>query len=583
MDSSKQRYIKVEEPCRNFNILGLTVIDDPRDGREKVVLSNFSAGSVGNIILIDTETGEGESIKLPGDSGAWAVLNLNNEKLLLGTCPEYGYLHCLDLKTRTWAEPLRDPNEKYIWKLALGSDGKAYGGTWPGCVLLRYDPEKHVLDNLGSITGNPKNMYSRPVYGGLPGYILVSGGYDRPFLAAWDIEKESFRIIAESESNLAPTVREINEEFICVTTGEEMSFYNPRTFELMDDPSLKDKVKPWEGLKLKDGRVFCLRGQEYYYKNTDGSMSGLTSIPTPAPPTQIHTITSDSNGVIWGSCGFGQTIFKYDSVKNSYWNSSNVCNHGGEVYGMVFEDGRLFMTAYVGGDHMVFEPEAKWDQLNNVNPKTIKTMHPKLVRPLARSIKGPDNGIWTGWAADYGVYGGGLTRIDTSSMEVEYWYDPVPEQQINSITADGKYLYFTTSGGGNGLPDRKIECHFCVWSCKGEILYDHVFDKDTALNCTQTAGGKVLVAAGKDILIFDPSTMEFCGTIEVGERCGCMLRIDDSTVLAFCEKNLYRIDAEKGSFEHVLALPGHVGTAAVTPGGEVYFSCKTVLYRLGNG
>lgn len=60
---------------------------------------------------------------LPGDSGAWALLNLNNEKLLVGTCPDFGYLLCLELKTRTWAAPLKDPNETYIWKLAMGSDG----------------------------------------------------------------------------------------------------------------------------------------------------------------------------------------------------------------------------------------------------------------------------------------------------------------------------------------------------------------------------------------------------------------------------------------------------------------------------
>ena len=36
------------EPCRNFNILGSTTIVDPVDGLEKVVLSNFAAGAVGN-------------------------------------------------------------------------------------------------------------------------------------------------------------------------------------------------------------------------------------------------------------------------------------------------------------------------------------------------------------------------------------------------------------------------------------------------------------------------------------------------------------------------------------------------------
>lgn len=125
-------YEYIGQPCRNFNILGITTILDPMDDQEKVVLSNFVAGATGNVILVDPVTGEGESIMLLGDEGAWAVLNWKNEKLLIGTCPRHGYLHCLDLKSRTWAEPLRDEKELYIWNLCIGSDGMVYGGTWPG-------------------------------------------------------------------------------------------------------------------------------------------------------------------------------------------------------------------------------------------------------------------------------------------------------------------------------------------------------------------------------------------------------------------------------------------------------------------
>ena len=131
--------------CRNFQILGIEKLTDPRDGREKVVLSNFAAGTAGNLILVDPETGEGESLPLPGDSGAWAVHNWHDQKLLVGTCGHFGYLHCLDLVTREWAEPLRDANESYIWNFCVGSDGLVYGGTYPGCVLLQYDPNSHRL------------------------------------------------------------------------------------------------------------------------------------------------------------------------------------------------------------------------------------------------------------------------------------------------------------------------------------------------------------------------------------------------------------------------------------------------------
>ena len=61
----------------------------------------------------------------------------------MGTCSNFGYVHAFDLKSRKWLEPLRDKDERYVWNMTLGSDGKIYGGTWPGCVLFQYDPEKH--------------------------------------------------------------------------------------------------------------------------------------------------------------------------------------------------------------------------------------------------------------------------------------------------------------------------------------------------------------------------------------------------------------------------------------------------------
>jgi hypothetical protein len=194
-EKAVKAYFKaIAEPCRNFNILGSTVITDPKDGREKLVLSNFAAGTTGNLIFIDTKTGEGEAIKLPGDEGAWALLNLSNEKLLVGTCAGYGYLHSLDLKSRTWAEPLRDPHEKYIWNLTMGSDGMVYGGTYPGCVLLRYDPKAHKLENMGRASDNTKNLYSRNVSGKLQGYILIAGGLDKPFLSAFNIAEQRYLV-----------------------------------------------------------------------------------------------------------------------------------------------------------------------------------------------------------------------------------------------------------------------------------------------------------------------------------------------------------------------------------------------------
>jgi hypothetical protein len=179
VENKKVKYEYLCDPCRNFCILGAITIRDPKDDREKVVLSSFVSGGTGGLVFIDPETQLGEWIELPGDEGAWALLSLDDKKLLVGTCGLKGYLHCLDLTSRTWAEPLRNENETYIWNLVQGSDGMVYGGTWPGCVLLQYDPEKHVLKNMGKMSRHSGNMYSRTVWS-VRNYIFINCGMEKP-------------------------------------------------------------------------------------------------------------------------------------------------------------------------------------------------------------------------------------------------------------------------------------------------------------------------------------------------------------------------------------------------------------------
>ncbi|MFC5648190.1 hypothetical protein ACFPYJ_03485 [Paenibacillus solisilvae] len=577
----QMRYEFVDEPCRNFNILGSTTIMDPKDGREKIVLSNFAAGATGNVIFIDSLTGEGEAIRLPGDNGAWATLNLNNDKLLIGTCAQSGYLHCLDLKSRIWAEPLRDEHETYIWNLTLGSDGMVYGGTYPGCSLLRYDPERHVLENMGKVSDSSQNLYSRQVTGELPGYILILGGFDTPFLTAWNMETREFKPFGNPDT--VGSFKEVNDEFICVSGKNEgeLYYYDSRTFEPIQNRSLDNQVAASKGLKLKDGRIGGVRGQDYFILNKEGDKPLYQRIPTPAPATHIHTIISDAHGNIWGACGFGQTIFCYRPEEKSYWNSSVICNNGGEVYGMSFVGNQLYMSAYSGGDHVVYNIDNPWNQLDNVNPVTLQAVAPDLIRPTGRTLIGPDGGVWTGWSAKYGTYGGGLSRIDVYSQEVASWYDPIPCQQVAGLAADNRYLYFTTNGGASGLPyNKEVICHFAVWSTDGRLVYKQAFAEGIKLDAVLAVGGRVLVKTGDAIQIFDPGSMSFAQTVSVGEACSWMIKVDDEHAAAFCGRHVYSINSRTGDCKLLSELPGEAGTAAITPKGDIYFAYGTALYKL---
>jgi hypothetical protein len=588
------------QPCRNFNILGATTFQDPQDGREKVVLSTFAAGATGKLIFIDPDNGTGEAIPLPDDEGAWALYNLDNQRLLVGTCARAGYLHVLELADREWLTPLRDPHETYIWNLCRGSDGYIYGGTYPGCVLLRYDPRHHRLDNIGRASTNVRNLYSRYVYGDVPGSILIACGMDELHLTRYDLVSGEFTRFGPPHAQ----VKQITPDFLWVEHDWATTCYATQTLAeipLAQAPLPAPPHIPYSGTRhevsLRDGRSFATRGQEYYLhastlrtgtlhtgtphtvtSHTVQARPPLYAIPTERPPTRIHTLLSDAQGTLWGSSAFGQTIFSYDPDSGTLWNSHTVCDQGGEVYGMVFVDHRLFMAAYSGGDHVVFDPQAPWDQVTNVNPRTLQSVAPAYIRPEGRSVVGPDGHVWTGWMARYGLYGGAISRVNVATLEVTLWENLVSAQALMWIAADANYLYFTTGGAANGLPLKEEPFAFCVLSTAGEIVHQHTFAAGRKPGRIAAAAGSIYVAVDNELWPFTPSTLTWGQPHAVNAAITSLLPLAKGALLIFAGQNVWRLVGDQ--LVELGQLPGPVGAATQTPGGRVFVASGIDLYHL---
>lgn len=255
-------------PCRNFNFLAAKTVLDPLDGKNKYVLSNFAGNETGSIIIIDPVTGKGENHVLPIGAGAWGLVNWHNKKLIIGTCTEQAYLHVLDLETRKFAEPIVSPNESYFWQMALGADDKIYGGTYPGCTLTQYDPQTNIFKNLGKISDNPKNQYSRPVYCNAHGYVFVWYGFDTSGVKVYHINNGSFTDFG----NPGDTLKEVNNDYICLENNGKYFFYDAKTLQPIDSREkdlpirhIKIQNGQWVGyIPIGDGLIAGLRGQEYF-------------------------------------------------------------------------------------------------------------------------------------------------------------------------------------------------------------------------------------------------------------------------------------------------------------------------------
>jgi hypothetical protein len=589
---------RLGEHCRNFCIFNTVVLVDPARGREELCLSNFVAGGTGNLVFVDTTTREGRSLSLPSDSGAWALWLWDPETLLVGTCPQRGALHRLDLRHRTWAPELRVEGETYIWNLVRGSDGFVYGGTWPGCALLRYDPASHTLRRLARLSESEADCYSRPIHTEREGLLFIGVGYSTPGIVRWDLASSTFRRFGSPRAR----IREITSEWICTVGGDDpddastLEFHDARTLEPLPSAGRAEKVGRAEReleqqyrrsvrlvahdaiRRLSDGRAAAPRGQEIVFFSGPDREPELVRIPTTPPATGILTLAADPSGRIWGSSGLGQTVFWYDPRTGESWNSPSVCTSGGEVYGIAFRGGRIYFSAYAGGDHVVYEPDAAWDQINNRNPRTLKPVGPAFIRPEARSVIGPDGAFWTGWMARYGVYGGALSRVDTGDHEVKVWADPVPGQTVGWLAADSRFLYFATAGQANGLPPGSGPFHFVVWHPEGRKAFDHEFGSGVQPSWVACAAGLVSVAVGSELHVFDPARMQFTAALSLEEAPSCVVPWRDGSVAAFVAGKLFECDLLGCRVQQREVVPEGVRTAAAVPSGKLYFACFTQLY-----
>ena len=305
------------------------------------------------------------------------------------------------------------------------------------------------------------------------------------------------------------------------------------------------------------------------------------------------TLTA-ANGAIWGSCEFGQTIFRYNPQTGESENSCGVTNAGGEVYGMVPLDGKLYLSSYAGGDHIVYDPALPWDQHHNVNPKSLRSVAPQMIRPHAKSVLGPDGAVWTGWYASYGTFGGGLSRIDPATGRVSSWFDLIPGQAMEHLAAGAHFLYTVTSGSASGM-DARDDCFYLLKiATDGSVTNRYQFPSGVYPRRLAVADGRICVilcdtsAMESRVELFDEQSLEPQGSFQIGalqseseaNRPTDLLVLDKERLLVFTMNEIAMFSLSDGRRLDSIPSPGHVQTCTRDENGLIWFASKRRLFTL---
>jgi hypothetical protein len=620
------------QPCRAKCILAGRVVTRRATGRECFVLTDMNEATGMELIFIDLERDAAESFRAPAGSGAWALLEVPGDRLIVGTYYD-GQFMVFDLKAMKFIKAVGFPGEQYIWKLALGSDGRVYGGTFPGAKLGALDLNTYTVEDLGAPV--LPNLYSRWVSATPEGRILCIFGNNTPATLLFDPATKKFEKLPPKLEGVSMGVS-WNGYFISGSRafkGGSLEVVDPPPFPvpppekgdwsvLLDlttddvlflgqgsavyryakgDSALTlvgdfDLRGGWLLASAANGSVLGARGQQYFIIKPGAKELMLRPIPVESGPRPTLFLRADDRGRLWGGPEGGQTLFWMDTRTGKVVNTDAITNAAGDVYDVTFIDGKVYAASYCGGDITVYDPEQPWDQWNGKNPRHLAAV-PGYIRPTGGIVTGPDGKLYSGWMARYGVYGGAVAITEPVTGATEVIENPLGEQAINGLAVDDRFAYIGTTLGANGLNRKPNEsARFGVLDlATRKVVFQHTFNKATRVRRVvyDPRTRRVAMAVGTvdklQLRVFDVASQRFVHNLRpgappvspaAGVTSGSAVAPGDGKVYYGSGRSLVAVDLQSGEVTHIADAPKGISSITIAPDGTIYFSCNEDVYRV---
>jgi hypothetical protein len=521
------------------------------------------------------------------------------------------------------------PDKQYAWRFAKAPDGMIYFGSYPTCHAYSYNPQTQKVEDLGYI-GPEGNLYVRQVAVDDRGFLLCAVSVSKPNVVAYNLKTKEQTIVAPGHSG---TLTEMGGRVYMPLDGQLQEFdastmkfapvtspvppkdlqwkvllhtSTPQRMVILASDSkwyLCDLGKApkaiWD-LDLQggsiigidsDNKVLGMRGQEYFAAAPLANEVTFHAIAEKPVPVSIHFITADPKGGVTGGPSFGQTLFRYDAARQLEQNTGQVADGGGEVYDGVWKNGKFYYVAYSGGYLGEWDPDQTWDQIHNVNPKILQQYNSdkwgSLIRPIGGDEIGPGGKIYTGWSAEYGKAGGGLTEYDTETGKSRSWTNDIfaDAMSIGKIAADDKYIYGVTSNGFSGIvPPPKPLVFWAFDPATEKVLFKQTLNvANGALVFQVPQTGHVWLVDASGLHLFDVSQMKFTQDVKWPKEAGspggaASVDTRDGKAWIFAGNNILRLDDGAKPQLKVLFQTEKGGHLAAGVDGKLYYTQGSQLW-----
>lgn len=562
----------------------------PRPGTERVYASHIYGGSTFDLVAIDPDSGATEVCSGPAASefGAWALALGPDGRVYVGTLPE-AHLFRLDWARHELVDLGRpSAGEQYIWQLTVGTDRKVYGCTFPSARLVRYDPATGGSEDLGRM--HPSEQYARTVAADDAGFVYCGIGMARVAVVAYEIATGRHRDILPPElaqQGVAMVHRGDDGRVYAIVGGQAL-----RLSGFAAEPVSPSQARPAPVPTLADGRQVSYDGRRQL--TLSDPRTGVTQVRRTdyAGKSQaICRLVGASDGELYGSTFMPVHFFRVDLAANQ---AAELAQLGhGSLTSLLAWNGQV-----LGGTHAGLAPLLVYQPNRDFGPAADPSGNPWLVKapgasdgwwPLAM-IAGPQQKVYVGAIAGYGLLGGPLAVWDPATGEVEAHHHLVEDQSVISLALlpDGTLVGGTTVDGGPGSHSTQVEARLFVWDPAARAkLYETVPLPGTDAIDALAIGpdGLVYAFATGRMAVFDAAARRVVEVVEhrLGTVVyGSVLTGPDGRLYGLGRHCVFTVDTATRRPRILAEYPAGIDGGVALQGQRIYFcsGARIVSYQL---
>jgi len=499
------------------------------DGKQVLYTTASTTPAVFNVI--DVKNNERiRDFELAGVAQSWRHVITSDGTVYIGaiTSSGTGELWSYSPVTKTVQKLKVMGSEKSVWSMTTDPSGNVYIGTYDNGKLFQYNPKTKELRDYGTLLAGHNYIRSMAYH---DGYIYA--GMALPFeVVKVNVETGASEVISDEVPGIlglehgkiefAYDMAVVDKYLFVKASGEEsglvMVYYNLEKKKWEDkfigvDPVSNRGVMSYNQIPVADGKAYVpahggiLEVDLTTLETRNTGISFATSLRGAAwVDMKDPELTSDRTIVTIQANG---KLSALDVKKGIRKDLPGVAAKGGPIPIHNMErgtDGRLYMSAYPGGNGGVFDPRTNQsfsfligqaEGIISVGNKVYygiypggdiyevditggKMSDPKLLFTIGSSQDRPykmeyaDGKLIIGTIPDYGKLGGALTIYDLATGDKQVYRDIIKDHSIIGLAyKDGKIYGSTTKSGGLNTNMPANDPEVFVWDIEKKAMTMH--------------------------------------------------------------------------------------------------------------